>query len=189
MRKQDEWINSMCNQILKYPHLAFLGLNEFIGYKKNKFEENKEYLDILNANWCKIIELVENKFGKENLFVLPYELFKENFDEFLGRFYEYFNIEPFYPQINDRTNFSRKSFDSSLYSKYLYYRHKLPPNLQKFFEKNDKGFLKWSQKIKINVKIKELSKKQSKQIMEIHRENNKKLAEIIEMDLSKYGYY
>ena len=65
----------------------------------------------------------------------------------------------------------------------------MPAKVQKILEKNDKGFLKWSQNINLKVKIPKLSKKQARKIMEIHKENNKKLAEYIGMDLLKYGYY
>ena len=189
IRKQDSWINSMYAQVRKYSHLAFLNLNEFIGYKNGKFIENKKYLDIQNVDWNKIIEFVEHKFGKENIYILPYEMFKENPKKFLKRFYEHYNIESYYPENNEIINKRQACFSSTLYSKYLYYRYKMPAKMQKILEKNDKGFLKWSQNINIKVKIPKLSKKQAKQVMEIHKENNKKLAEYIGMDLSQYGYY
>jgi hypothetical protein len=41
----------------------------------------------------------------------------------------------------------------------------------------------------INASSQKLTEKQKQIIMEIQKKNNRKLAEIINIDLKKYGYY
>ena len=171
IRKQDDWINSIYNQLLKNPQSLYFSLNEFIGYKRGKF--------------------IENKIGRENIYILPYEMFKENPKEFLLRFYEHYNIEQYFPAKKEvRVNFKGTYIPLFLYKSYCHFRERLPNVFKKFLRKNDKGFLKWAENYNgIKIKIPKLSKKQAEQVMEIHRESNKKLAEYIGMDLSQYGYY
>ena len=184
IRKQDEWVDSIYNQQVKQPELNIPTLNEFIGYKAGNFNKNEKYLDIQNTNWCKIIEFIENKFGKNSVFTLPYELFKENLNEFLKNFYEHFNIEPFYPQKQELLNCRQELLPLPILKKYTIFKKSLPCKLKIFVDKNDRTLQKLFYK-----KIQKFSKGQAKQIMQIHKENNKKLAKIIGMDLSLYGYY
>ena len=184
VRKQDEWVDSVYNQQVKQPELNIPDFNKFIAYRAGKFYRNEQYLDIQNTNWCNIIESIENKFGKDSVFTLPYEMFKENPDEFLRKFYEHFNIEPFYPTQKELLNYRQKLLPLPIMKKYNSLKKHLPNKLRIFVDKNDRGLQKF-----FYERIQKLSKEQTKRIMQMHRENNKKLAEYIGMDLLKYGYY
>lgn len=190
VRKQDDWINSIYNQCIKHANRELLSLNEFTGYRKGKFMQNDKHLDCHSIDWYEIVKFIEDRFGAGSVFVLPYELFKSDKNEFLKQFYEHYSLEPFYPDKPEkRVNESKKYHPEYFYRKYLKFRHSLPEKLQKTFEKNDKGLLKVLYKIELKVPIEKLSKKQSEQIIQMHKESNKKLADYVGIDLSEYGYY
>jgi len=110
-------------------------------------------------------------FGRENVLFLPYEMFKSDPKEFLEKFFSFGGVEPYYPENynvhqnksitrNDaRKEFSHKNFSSKLLS---------------YFEED---------------LIDELDNELKSKILSLHSISNRKLSNLLEVDLSQYGYY
>lgn len=205
-RKQTDWIESQYNQLFKNGneftwgglYLQYMNLNEILGYKSGKFDKNNKYINICTLNWLNLYYKYINNFGKENVLALPYELFKENPQKFLKTFYEFFNIEPFYPNNFEYINTRVKSTELqplSLIAAYKNITGKAPLKIRRIIEKNEKGLVKILMKSQIkipqkrNLNKQKLSPNQKKIIMDIHKENNINLAKEIGIELSHYGYY
>ena len=192
VRRQDTWMNSIYNHCFRTGWPRTKNINRFFGYKNNEFTSDTINIDINNLNWYGMLKSFEDKFPKENIFVLPYEFFSEDLHGFLCKFYEYYNIEAYYPGLDEeRVNTKDKFCSSVLYRLYTHFRERYSSEpVRNFLRKNDKGFLAITEKSGLfKFKIPVLSEKQAAQVLEKHRENNKKLAEYIGMDLSQYGYY
>ena len=205
IRKQSDWLESFYNQyIIKnnaYSSIDFGGysgfttLNQFIGYENNSFK-NKGFLNINDLDWYYMTKNYIELFGKENVLVLPYELLKENLNEFLRRFYEFTDFKPYYPESIEIVNekMSKEIFKyNPVLSKYGKFIHSMEEStLKKFILKNDRGIKKFLNKYftkNFNFNNENLSKEQKEIITNIHKDSNKKLSELIEIDLRQYRYF
>ena len=191
VRRQETWMDSIYNHCHRTYWPKFKTINEFFGYKDESFTSETKNINVKNLDWYKLVKYLEELFSKENLFILPYEMFKENPDEFLRKFYEHYNIELYFPKIDEQKINSKDKFHQLfLYRLYSYFRENLVSEKIKIvLRKNDKNFLKFLSMVdsKIKVKTPKLSQVQKDKVMDIHRESNKKLSEYTGMDLSKYG--
>ncbi len=193
IRKQDDWIKSA------YVHYAYKGanpvsINSFIGYKKENFNKS-EHINIQDLNWTKYIENYMEKYGRENVFVLPYELLKNNPEQFLTNFYDFFELKQYFPNEYKKENegpalnvkkvkplsFSYNNFIDNLQNN----------KLKSFIIKNDRGIKYFLNKFQIedNYSNQKLTENQKEQILKIHEESNRKLSKLIGIDLGQYGYY
>ena len=132
---------------------------------------------------------------KENVFVLPYELLKNNSEEFLARFYKFFEFKPYFLQDYKYEN---KSLPLGIKkSKPLLFKYKnFLENLQndkfkRLLQKNDRNLKKFLDNIEVEFDYSKEILDQNKKIkiLKIHEESNKKLAEFIGIELEQYGYY
>jgi len=202
-RLQHNYAESVYNQMFKgNKHFTrgdldfgYMSLNKLSGYKAEKFSENNIYLNIYKLDWYELYKKYCDNFGQENVFALPYEMFKETPEKFLQKFYEFFDIEPFYPKtyeyVNSRSKvMTYKPFKlfSSIYTKIL---KLFPLFLRRKIIKKDKAirdFLYFYEKTK-SLESQKFSPAQKELLLKIHAKNNKKLAEILKIDLSQYGYF
>lgn len=195
IRKQDDWIKSAYNHtVIKMNKYArFISFEEFIGYKNGKFEESGCF-NINNLNWHKLLTMYTEYFGKDNILILPYELFKSSPQEFMEKFYEFTRLKAYYPK---EYKFVNKSIDSIvrhpiLLKKYTGFIDRIPNNYLKNYLKSKSGFIiKILRKYKVEYDYsnQKLTPELSNLIMEKQRANNILLSELIGHDLSKYGYY
>jgi len=117
IRRQDDWFESLYRKVLHKGEA--LSINTFLNYYDGRFQAWHAGSILrgsvnVRMDFCKFIEYYHQEFSKENVFVLPYELLKSDRPEFLRRFYEFFDLEPYYPQKNTYRN---RSY--SLTSSYL----------------------------------------------------------------------
>ncbi|OGU60046.1 MAG: hypothetical protein A2X64_07575 [Ignavibacteria bacterium GWF2_33_9] len=193
IRNQADWVESLYNQhIIKQNR--FLKFNEFIGYKNTKFIQGK-YLDINKLDWHKLVKTYNHLFGDKNVLVLPYEMFKANPKLFLEKFYNFFEIEPYYPETYPYVN-TKKNILSIQTKPFLETYYKLIKNLPRnkfriIIEKNSKYLQKF---LGFYVKSIDYSKEKfdsntKKQFIELLKKSNQQLSELINVDLSCYGYY
>ncbi len=197
-RKQSDWIYSY------YCHLSKVGkfnnytsLDNYMGYKQGVFTKNG-HLDINQLNWGIIYNKYAKLFGENNVLAIPYELMKEAPVEFLSKFYEFFGIESYYPESFEKVNARSEKLITEinlLLRGYLDFVEFLGHDkVKKIIRKNDKGLRKFLEKIKLfNKKLdysnEKLNDAQKTQILKIHEQSNRKLAELIGIDLGQYGYY
>lgn len=192
-RNQNGWMESSYNQcVIKTG--SNISFDEYIGYKNDKFIQGN-YLDFEKVKWDKIIENYRKEFGENNVLALPYEFFKEDYRTFLDLFFDFTNIEPYYPENNEYINLRKKEntgINYPLLNKYLDWIEYLPKGIiKRKIQKNDRGLRKLLSLKKDEVvydKIK-FDDSQRQELSKILRESNRKLAEITGYDLSKYGYY
>lgn len=204
IRNQYDWAESVYNQVMtkhnKYIiNEEFLGyrhgysINEFFKFKNNKFQNNSS---IYRFNWYSMTKDYIEIFGKENVLVLPYELLKIDLNAFLESFYEFTKLEKYFPeevkQVNKRIDDNFIKY-SPILSKYSQFIHSLSNSRMKnFILKNDRSIKKFL--IKNNLRELDISKEkfteQQKEIIKnYHEESNKKLSELINIDLGQYSYY
>ena len=117
VRKQDELVESIYKQSLQSGY--YQGLNSFLNYRKNKFQEAGDYLgqpnlDINQLDLHRYVQSYSSTFGRENLLVLPYELLRTDRKAFLDKLFAFLDVEPFYPPENGRENRSYSWLSSYL---------------------------------------------------------------------------
>lgn len=213
IRKQDEWLTSAYFEVFKHrqfkEYYNYAGANikrtdisTFLNCKDGEFKVNNRHIDAYSCDWLKMYQKYCEKFGKKNILVLPYEMLKNEPEKFLNEFYNFFNIESFYPNSYD---YVRKT---DLKVTYPIFNQKalrficsnmiknLPKSIKRQCRKNEERVIKFLSSIQLEdrkltkfLKAQKLSDKQKKKIMQIHSENNKKLGELIEVNLKKYRYY
>ena len=204
IRKQSDWAESQYNQHItrnnSYSIEDYGGpkdiftINEYFGYKNGCFKEGK-YFNIKDLNWNHMVKNYIEIFGKENVLVLPYELLKENLNEFLRRFYDFTGFSPYYPEnidyINQKPDINTIKY-CPLLSKYSCLVDKIPEiKLKSCIKKNDRGIKKFLSKyIKFfDISNEKFNEQQKNLIMEIHKESNEKLSELININLKEFRYY
>jgi len=218
IRRQVEWCESIYNQVIK----AGFGLkaDTFFNFHDNSFHDAKiNYsvrVNVRQLNLYKYTRFYYRHFGKENVLVLPYELFKKDSKAFLSRLYDYFQLQPVYPEYGRPINRSISSL--SLHTGLLLNRLLVRPfNTCGFIP--EQPLFDWLrqranrknslykllayisrrctlQNVMENVldrlstrKYRYFDEEKCDQVMGHHREDNKKLAELIQCDLSEYEYY
>lgn len=187
LRKQDEWAQSAYNTTVRMPGRR-KPLNELWQYNNNRFADDSK---VRTINWYELVKEAYSYFGKENVFVTTYELFADEPKKFLSEFYNFFEIPPYYPEDYNKVNFKLKEIRvEPLNELYDIAIEKLPYKLQKVIKKNSKFIKKFIGKLyRYTYHIEFFTPQQKQQILDIYSESNKKLAELVGIDLSKYGYY
>lgn len=182
IRRQTDWIKSFWTQLIvsedrycKYisPDQMFSLDNSFRGF---------------GADWYEYVKNCFDVFGEQNVLVLPYEML--NYD--LNKFYEKLNsfligINSFVPENNQKINLSKnyKIYRSTfldnipMLSNYYSFR-RLIRAIIKFGPKNMNLL---SKEIETNFPDEFLSK-----IFNKYESSNSKLSNLINLDLSQYGY-
>ena len=218
IRKQTEWLESSYNYAVKLGYSVTA--DKYCNYKNGVFGDFRSLtglvnVDIKQLNLYAFSNYYKKLFGKENVLILPYELFKINNNLFLDIIYKYFDIEPYYPKKIKRKNmaFSYWSINIAIFLNKFLVRSFNPigfikekPFL-KFFQKNAhksiiykilgaisiklslRSFLKYTVDKISSKKFKLLDENKSSIVMQYHKEFNEKLSDEIGIDLESYGYY
>lgn len=188
LRKQDEWANSAYNETVKMPDWRRRKpLYKVWKYYNGRFMNDSP---IHGINWYELVRETYDYFGRENTLILPYELFVNEPEKFLSEFYNYFAITPYYPEKTSRENAKVDKIKiKPLKEKFDAWLENLSENKQKFVKKNSRALYKLIDSFSCDYKIEAFTPEQKQQIMEIHGEDNKKLAELTGIDLGYYGYY
>ena len=194
-RRQDKWLESAYKQTL---HGGFsTSVNRFLNYKNSTFGDYNvgvyqgPNVGVKDLNWAGFVQYYQQLFGAQNVLVLPYELFVENPNLFLEKFYAFSGLPEFYPEQKEQTN-RGYSLLSGTVARVV---NKLPMTLKRDLKQvvprswhpgeiMRKTVDKW-----FYIRKDFIGATLAAQIMSLHSENNKKLAEVTGLDLQQYGYY
>ncbi|HSA06212.1 MAG TPA: sulfotransferase [Candidatus Gastranaerophilales bacterium] len=166
VREQTDWLESL------YKHHITTG-------KSNIVVDYFLKLNAFNCNWLDKYKHYVNNFGKENVLVLPYEMFKKDKSQFFKMFFEFTGIEYFYPEnklVRSAPSFSSLILKSLIYNPANIQHNKFIQLLIKFLD----NFIK--------IKGDFIDKKRKGLIKSYYSNFNKELSEHIGIDLKKYGY-
>jgi hypothetical protein len=218
IRRQDTFLESYYRQMIYFGYS--MSFKSFINYKKGEFchyrIRSTVNVDVRSLNYFNVINYYMKKFGKDNVVVLPFELFLENKQKFLSIMYDRLKLDPYYPDQYDPINRSH-----SLLSIYLrivlnrllirpfnslgfiperpfheVLRHKRTRNdnlairlaLSLSYRCSLEWMLRSLEKV-IYIKGSLLRNGIGDKIIDYHRNSNIKLSEVIGFELGRYGYY
>lgn len=205
IRKQDDFAQSLYDfHITKHvPYLlnhqfydqeGTCTINQYFGLE-SYFIKKRKYMDINDIDLCKMAKVYFDLFGQNKVLVLPYEMLKNDLNEYLNKLYEFMNVEPYYPEsnqyVNRKDDIEKLSYSPAL-TYYNNFMNDIPDNyLKRKIQKNDRGFKKLLGKLnsEFYIESQKLSKDQRKIILDYHKVSNQKLAEITGLDLAKYDYF
>lgn len=221
IRKQDELVESIYKQSLQSWHHQ--GINNFLNYRHGSFEDSGDQLgqpslDVKQMDLYRYVQNYVEHFGRENVFVLPYELLRHDQRAFLERLAGILNVEPIYPQSNNHENrgyswlscrialllnrFVRVEGDGSRLLQFI-------PNkpFASFLDRRaaDQPIYKAMKNISRRITLRHLlqngldkvvyirrnllSQRKRELIMAFHKESNAKLDQEFNLDLKRFGYY
>ena len=140
--------------------------------KTDEYKKQREKISAIYAS--KAHEYLSDKFGQKKVLVLPYEILKSDLNAFLKRFYEFTGYREFYPIEIEYLNRHPEKY---IIKAPIFSENK---TLNRLFGK----FYK-----ELNLTEQKFSDNQLEIIKNFYKDPNKKLADLIKIDLSKYGYY
>ena len=182
-----------------FQYLAIGGTFSIEKYLTRPYDFKIPFFSPNHINYYPLINEYSNLFGTDNVLIIPYELFCSDPDLFLDRLGHFLDVnlgielEAFSERINKKENL------------YLMYHLRCLNVFRKSASINNYSFLKnryakkivdrliragyflptaWDEKIK-----EQLFKKIAKFVGNRYVDSNKKVAQIIDVDLSQYGYY
>ena len=204
VRNQETWILSHYSQYLKRGGL--LGLYDFV----ESFFHNP-MLDSHYIDWFPLISYLYDIFDSKNILVYPYEELKDNPQELANKIFAFLGAPSVEiddsivnPSLSKQTLFLRR-FLNHLFrfgtgtSSYNFSRdlnEAEPSRLSRLYwlliSRGYKGYTnrlcyKIVRCLKFNGRFK-LDSEHRRKIAERYSSNNKKLAELLDVDLSSYGY-
>ncbi len=183
LRRQDTFIESLYRQAIRNGY--WKSAKNFISYKNRCFGsyriDNREQVDLTLLNYNDFISFCCEMFGRENLLILPYELFKLSRDTFLKEIANFLGV-PFVAPITD--SYVNKS-DHYLYLNILkilnFISHKrnifTPIN---YLQRNVRD-------LPGNKKL--ISTHLQKDILDFFEQSNMSLAKGYNLDLKRFDYY
>ena len=168
-------------------------------------------------DWSVYVKNYYRLFGRKNVLVLPFEMLIEDSRQFLDRLYEFMGVAPYYPEATVWANrsYSKLAYKLAMIFNRFVHTAENPlgfipfrpylSQIMKLREARDTKLL-WilagiSRRIslywflndivsKFNYQKPDLlTPRQRKEILDHFRESNRQYAELIGIDLGKYGYY
>lgn len=219
IRNQVDWFESSYNYAaqLGYPVTA----KRYFNYRKGRFNDfTSPYMlpnvDVKQLNLYSFSKNYMRIFGKENVKILPYELFKKNNNAFLEKIYRFFDFSPFYPEKVQKSNeaYSMLSIHVAIFlNRFLvrpfngcgfiierpFFKNYLMPRYNKnllykvFCHISSRLSLRYFLKKTIDniyyTKYRFFDEQKSRQIIDYYKASNKMLSDMIGIDLKEYGYY
>ncbi|WP_373533182.1 sulfotransferase domain-containing protein [Vampirovibrio sp.] len=190
IRRQDDWLESAYKQVI---HAGLsISINHFLNYFDGRFHSyaSSAYkegpnIDVRTLELGRFIQNYQHLFSPQNVLVLPFEMLRNEPSRFLSTFYDFAKIKPYFPQSKKMSNrgyslisaylalgFNRLTFLGRGTRKKL-----LRPLLERTI---DRWFYIKHQFIKPNIRA---------EIMKIHQNHNRELAQLTGLNLQQYGYY
>lgn len=185
-RKQDNWIQSYYNE-------TFIKKNAPIRLKKflNAYNLHRETI----LDWTRIYADFAGEFGEENILALPYEMFSEDQESFLNKFYNFTGISAYFPENsiyeNKSPEMENKKNSSMISSIYTQTVQIVPDWLIRKIRIFTPQIIKLLSvlNVKVDYSAEILNSDEKEQILKLYVDSNKKLSALTGIDLSKYGYY
>lgn len=222
IRRQDTFIESIYKHIIKAGYS--ISLESYINYNKGDFFTNNIIYNGLPSaninNFCYLnyINFYYDLFGKENVFVLPFEMLKQNEKRFISLIFDRFKLElnsVKEKKINQDIKNKGLSFISyylfRVFNRFIYNKYNTMGFIveKPFFNylkkyKNKNNVFYFLYKISNNFTFKNLvlliekiyykkvnvmPQELKNDILSYHKKSNKNLSDLINIDLKEYGYY
>jgi hypothetical protein len=118
LRRQSDFTES--NYVQTIHNYSWGSPEDFILRDKNgnfsdfifKSNRSNPVLSIKTLNWESLVDIYEQRFGKDNILVMPYELMNKDFNSFMAHFSAFLGCQLTEPVIHKMENrsFSRHSF-------------------------------------------------------------------------------
>lgn len=194
LRRQDTWLESWYSQLLK------MGLStspaRFTNYRAGAFEDYDlpvyagANLDVRDLDWSCYVQYYRRSFGASNVLVQTYEGFRRDAPAFLARFCEFAGIAPFVPEPGRSVNPSLSRLSAAVARTV----NVLPAGLKQQLRGLVPGSLHPARILNRLVdpmlpKHRLFPPELARAALQLHRENNRRLAALIGDDLSAHGYY
>ena len=222
IRKQADYVHSQYMQAI---HMgSAFSINYFINYSNGSFGNytpspwKKANLDIRILNYMNFVNTYIERFGKENILVLPFELLRGNKELFIKKLEQFtggnaaldayqktsivrnksYSLIAYYIAIlvngiNDpcTPSFFRltKKVLSKTFKRLMFQGSSAKKNQEKKSSLKLRDFLQNGLDKLIYIKADLLTPKQRQEILSLHRESNMQLNELFNLNLEKFGYY
>lgn len=201
IRKQDEMITSQYAQSYVHYYSKYKESDSFAKFLNIYLDEkNKKHTFYETLDYFHVVGIYQKLFGKENVSVLVYEELQKTPQVFYSKLCDFLEIESSqYSEIAIQKNENKRStnknykktreitfFDKLSQFKAIYFpfiKIKLPSILKQKLEK-----ITWTDNQKISKTI-FLTEKQKLKVLSRYKESNKKLSEMMQLNLKEKGYY
>lgn len=193
LRRQDRWLASTYSQFLK------AGLSttpeRFTNYRDGAFSEYRwiyggPNLDVRDLDWTPFVLHYHRLFGKDRVLVQPFERFAKHPQPFLDRFCEFAGVQPHVAPDVERKNASLSPV-SAFVARAV---NAVPMNVKMTVKRYVPSQMHPA--LILNRTLDPLLGRKSifpswlgEAALELHRENNRRLAEVIGEDLGALGYW
>lgn len=221
-RKQDDYLHSQYMQAI---HMgSAFSINYFLNYKDGSFGSytpspwKKANLDMRILNYMNFVATYIERFGKENILVLPFELLRDNKELFIKKLEQFTGSNFVLDACQESSKVRNKSY--SLISYYIAilvngindpctpsflrltkkvlskaFKRIMPQGSSAIKKQRKKsslklrGFLQNGLDKLFYIKANLLTPKQRQDILSFHRESNIQLDKLFNLNLEKFGYY
>ena len=197
IRRQDQIIESYYAQVYRRRLSKISKLDTFKKFINDFLNENdfgkRDYYFYLNT-----ILTFQEVFGKDNVLVLPYELFCEDKKKFLNKLAFFMNTEFSHIEFDEEkrenvrvtANKGKRHSQKTVFHSLKIIRNILPlknyPGWVKMLAEKTKN---WTVPFQKNPGIIKIDPESRIKVLEIYAESNKQLDELLNLSLKKYGYY
>lgn len=193
LRRQDRWLESTYSQFLK------MGLSttpeRFTNYRDGKFSDYRwiyggPNLDVRDLDWAPFVDYYRKCFGHDRVLVQTFESFVRERDAFLTRMCTFAGIEPYLPQKAQSVNVSLSPVSAFVARMANALPMDLKLGLKRYVPANMHPALILNRTLDPLLGRRRLFPEAlAREALELHRENNKRLAENLGEDLAVDGYY
>ncbi|MFV8755564.1 sulfotransferase [Nannocystaceae bacterium ST9] len=199
VRRQDKWLESAYAQLLKAGFSTSIEryvnwsprTRSFEGYNVGLYKGPN--LDARDLDWAAFDRHYRRRFGEQAVLTLPFELFADDAPAFLRAIYEFLAVdEGPQPDTRERVN-ERWSGVTAGLAKLV---NKVPMPIKRAIR--DRVGNEWHPASVFARTIEPLLPKRkssfvpepiARALLELHRDDNRALAERIDRDLGRWGYY
>jgi hypothetical protein len=219
IRRQDTFMESAYLQTLKrgmsIPVRHFVGVTKKGTFLTRRPDLEWPKMNVLWLDWKKYIDNYVNTFGRDNVLVLPFELFREDNKTFLDQIYEFMGVAPYYPPKDTHVNrgfsalsarlayifnrFIRNDANPSGFLKEQPLHYELKRMNQKSplvrlgmrisAELNLQHFLEHRLDKLFYTKAKLIPVETKARILEVHKGSNEQIEQEYGVPLKRFGYY
>lgn len=201
IRKQDEMITSQYAQSYVHYYSRYKESDSFAKFLNIYLDEkNKKHTFYETLDYFHVVGIYQKLFGKENVSVLVYEELQKTPQMFYSKLCDFLEIESSqYSEIAIQKNENKRStnknykktrditfFDKLAKFKITYLpfvKIKLPSGLKQKLKE-----IVWTDNQKVSKTI-FLTEEQKLEVLSRYKESNKKLSEMMQLNLKGYGYY
>ena len=195
-RRQDDFLESQYKELVT---MGYMGtIKDYTNFKDGKFGsyegKMKLNVDVRVLNYYEYIMFLHDVFGRENVLALPYELMIEDYKRFIREVNFFVGVDEEIKEVI----YKNKGFERNELEVFSFIRKNINrfglDSFFKIFVKKQSHVKKIIRMLKIVVPSYKnnrfLDEEMCEQILQIHKEGNKRLSSMYEnVDLKKYKYF